>query len=485
MSSRRLASAVVPIALALLSACADDAPGVVDGSVLPPTGMRVRVVRADSPLEVERLAEAATPVTVEVRDVKGRLARGATVKFGGSTGWLVNDSATTAATRLVEPTDLYLVTDSMGRVRVRWFAGPGARQRLLASLPTSDGVLYGDSLVLAARGTVEPLRDTIVAPSSFGVTCVLRDGRVGCLGLGARTRADSLFGLPSAPASPAVLRWLALPGPMVALTSHGDAACARRGDGRIACWQGLGPDGAIPLVEGVPPLVALHGDYGLTADGHVGTIAPFGIGGSLLQPVTWRQVASDSTLVALAMNEGSRTACALARSGTVLCLAPDRELPGMAPRFRALLDSAAGGVVRAVAVRTVVAGLYGATTVHWRDASGAEWDADGPSGGDAQSVGGTRGWRVQPRRAVLGRVPLLDGALPCIPDLDPPCVGAPWRSAALVGRWVPATSCCGGGAQRRCAARDGLVACRLRRQESINVNFRGIDRVDTLQVRAP
>lgn len=468
------------VTLALVVACDDGAPReqrVRYDSLDDRTLLRVAFEGASLPVPpVERMREQSRTIVIRTIAPDGRLVADAPVEFAGSTGWIADaqQGDTTGAGRWFMPGRLTVRTDSTGRARIRWFTGGGDDQRLATSVTRGERTTierFTARFDLAAVTT--PLRDAIAVPSGLAATCVLRAGRVGCIGL-----RDDGVGLPAGNDSALTLResldsltWLRLAGPAVSLQGRTDGACALLADGRVSCWRALGPrSGEVPIAEGIPLLRDLRNEVGIARDGTVGIVSTVSRSGVAPRYV-WLPYTRDVAITRLASYFGGTMVCGMTADDHLYCAATLRDTIGPSPFFP-LVDDATGAPIRAIvaearAVNFDVNRLYWATS---RDSA----FADGFIGGLAGHVTGPV--RVTRQRADMRDLlaPVFGGVGSCVRAFDSECLGPPWRSVTLAN---PREA-----AQRLCAVRD-VVVCRTRVVGSLISGTPSEDRIDTLRVR--
>ncbi len=429
---------------ALVASCASDSPAAVDTVKLP-------VLTLVSP-EVIRVTDGLRPVAdtlvIALREGTGEPRQNAKVFATGTTGW-VRELPSGGWSR-----PWVMLTDTTGHVRFLWLPSASGPQRL--ELFSMGPVNLSRSLPLARSGV--PLRADSVVPSGSEAVCFQKDGRIGCVGLG----ACGVCGTGTAPglAFDAV-HWFRLTAPPRRLTSTLSGACALLVDGNTSCWNGLGPDSVARNDVGHPPFVEFTGSIGRTADGAVwkGVISGSTGFAQGFAERTWNRIPSDSVITALLTDFDETFLCARTASDAVMCSIADRGLlePSVIMRpFRLLRTGSDSSVVRGTTGYTAL--LYASDaprpSVVVRTASGTALRFTAPSAlasswyGISTADSSLSGPDVHVRS--------------CVPLLDARCdPGAPWRSVFEAGRATYGAGFGESGFRRTCGVRD-VIVCHLR-----------------------
>lgn len=470
------------LALLALVACGGDAPTVVDDQGTPAPGVRVTISRQGLGSTIARLTPVDTPIEIVVRDASGSRMRGVTVRFDGSTGWVAPAVAgvTAATARYAMPGQRDLDTDSSGTLRIFWYPGGEAVQTLRARAAAFNG---RDSVRLSGIGAVTTLTDTIVVASGLTAACVLRNGRVGCLGHGAPPESpDSATAPGAAPAALGALRWLTFEAPVVRMHAHDRGVCALLANGRAACWSDVGPaDGTVASLDAVPALRDLRGGVGLARDGEVGEIGPVEQSGPPWYRTGWRSFARDTSIVRLATHERTDIVCAMTRDDVLRCGSIYR-FPQANPYVLAtMVDARTGQPVRAR--EAVVSGdVYQHTSIEWIGTDDAPYGYLSFSriitfGGSVPAVAPAPPYPIEATRRSTWPDNLRrpDGTHGCVALLDSTCAGGPWRSYSIAGTSY--------NARRTCAVRD-VAVCITRRFSPNGPPIGSFTRTDTLRVRS-
>jgi hypothetical protein len=316
----RLSEGLLACAMITLAACTDLGP------VPRPPRLQITFVNGSLPTTAVRpLEEVGAPISIEVRDERGELARSAFVILRGTTGTITVPAIAGLANRWVDPVFAYLKTDSQGIFTFRWLPSSAAQQHLSVAVydyAHADSVTRADSISIAisAIGSTQLFTGEVVVPSGALVTCALVGGRVGCTGR--RRVGDSALGFDAIDTTQfesavGTVHWLELPAPATDLVSMRWGACALLSGGSVACWDQLGPRGRIPVIAGAPPIRKLGRSLSLTVAGDVGRISSASNFASV--DVRWTPVTSDSAIARLAPDMDEGLACGFTSSNGVRC----------------------------------------------------------------------------------------------------------------------------------------------------------------------
>jgi hypothetical protein len=276
---------------------------------------------------------------------------------------------------------------------------------------------------------------------------------------------------------------LQLPAAARRLVVMNDGACAHLTDGRLACWQDLGPQGEVPVVGGGIVFRDVARRVAITADGTLGVLEPADTPAAAWR---WRPLARDSALQRVFPMQGpaNRHVCGLASGGALRC-AGDFGAAADA-RVVPVVDAVTGAPIVVTAGRLLVFSAFlSQTRVHWIDATGQEFSGTLDAGPQQAMMATWPLAGVVPVGSTALRVERPDGTTPCRGfDGDPfaGCRPQGWRALTDWGTITGRTSGAGGGVARICH-RDVAIICVTR----VNVGSVGDPRegtiVDTLRVR--
>jgi hypothetical protein len=430
--------------LAVMAACGSDAPD----SPTDDSRYTVALVSPQTLRVTDGLRQVPETLVFEVRDSKGELNAFLPIFRGETTGWL-RGLGNQEWTRL----RFSYTPDTSGRIRLLWQpSGSGTQTLALSSYADIPSVVR--KTFTLSRPAVALKADTVVS-SGVDAVCLMREGRVGCVGLGAcqtcgTTESTSL--------ALEQIRWLTFSSPPRDISSTVVGACALLSDGNTACWDGVGPDGSVRVDAGHPPFVDFRGSIGLTADGTVwkGVFGSETGGWYGFSNRTWLQIPSDSVITGLVTDHNALFACARTASNAVMCSLGRRVTPILpAPPFavtpfrllRSRVDSA---VVRARGGYTDVEYLTPDTPLNRVILAGT------PAGNVRfdEFTSSATAWFARPT-ADSSLITADSRQRACVPRLDATCdASRPWHSVSESGRSGGLVET---GFRRICGVRDAVV----------------------------